>query len=43
MMGLRPMRSDSQPNKMNAGVASASAMAVKMLVVAPSTRRIRSR
>ena len=43
MMGFRPSRSDSQPKNMNAGVANASAMAVRMLVVAPSTRSMRSR
>jgi hypothetical protein len=43
MIGLLPIRSDSQPKNMNPGVASASAIAVRMLVVAPSTRSIRSR
>ena len=37
MMGFRPILSDSQPKNMKPGVASTSAIAVRMLVVAPST------
>ena len=37
MMGFLPILSDSQPKKMKPGVASSSAIAVSMLVVAPST------
>ena len=43
MMGFRPILSDSQPKNTKPGVASARAMAVKMLVVALSTFSVRSR
>ena len=43
MIGLRPILSDSQPNRMKKGVASASAMAIRMLAVAPSTLSVFSR
>ena len=43
MIGLRPILSDSQPNRMKKGVASASAMAIRMLAVAPSTFSVFSR
>ncbi len=43
MMGFLPILSDSQPKNMNPGVASAKAIAVSILVVAPSTRSILSR
>ena len=43
MIGLRPILSESQPKNMNPGVASASATAVRILVVALSTLSVRSR
>ena len=43
MIGLRPILSDSQPKKMKNGVPSSSAMAIRMLVSAPSTFSIFSR
>ncbi len=43
MMGFLPILSDSQPKNMNPGVASTSAIAVRILVVAPSTRSVFSR
>ena len=39
MMGLRPMRSDSEPKKMKKGVPRISETAMRMLAVGPSTLR----
>jgi hypothetical protein len=43
MIGLRPILSLSQPKKMKKGVPIASAIAISMLVVAPSTLSVFSR
>ena len=37
MIGLRPILSDSQPKKMKNGVPMASAAAITMLAVVPSS------
>jgi len=43
MIGFLPTLSLSQPKKMNSGVPSASAIAIRMLAVAPSTLSVFSR
>jgi len=40
MIGLRPIRSDSQPNRMKNGVPSASAIAIMILAVTAGTFRV---